>query len=221
MAVIKAIVFDMDGLMVDSEPLARLAWEAVLARYGCRLDTATYGRMIGLRIEDSSQLVREKFGLEVAPAELADQKTVEMASLLMQGVPIMPGLMELIQAVKRRQIPWAVATSSRQAYAQMVLEQLGLSDSCQAIATGDQVIHGKPAPEIYQLAAKKLGVEPNVCLALEDSVPGGQAAVAAGMYLVAVPGDHAEAADFAFAHRVYSSLKQVVAQLDHLLARPD
>jgi HAD superfamily hydrolase (TIGR01509 family) len=217
MVVIKAIVFDMDGLMVDSEPLARQAWETVLARYGCQLDAETYGRMIGLRTEDSSRLVRDRYDLAVSPADLGAQKTAEMAGLLDQGVPVMPGLPELIQVVNERQIPWAVATSSRLAYAQTILDQLGLRDSCRAVAAGDQVAHGKPAPDIYLLAANRLGVNPQSCLALEDSVPGGRAAVAAGMVLAAVPGPQADAADFAFADHVFPSLRQVADALDHLL----
>jgi beta-phosphoglucomutase-like phosphatase (HAD superfamily) len=89
------------------------------------------------------------------------------------------------------------------------LAQLGLTDNCQAVAAGNEVPQGKPAPDIYLLAASRLNISPDHCLALEDSVPGGRAAVSAGMTLAAVPNGHTTPNDFPFAHHIFPSLNEV------------
>jgi HAD superfamily hydrolase (TIGR01509 family) len=211
----QAIVFDMDGLMVDSEPVARRGWEIVLASYGWELDQLTYERMVGRRLEESAAIVIEAFDLLVSPEALGDLKEQHMARLRAEGLPVMPGLHRLVGYLNEQHIPWAVATSSRRQYALDVLTQLGLSDSCGAVAAGNEVLHGKPAPDIYLLAAERLNVAPQYCLALEDSVPGGMAALAAGMTLAAVPNGHTKAADFPFAHYVFDSLNDVIPLLKY------
>jgi HAD superfamily hydrolase (TIGR01509 family) len=130
----------------------------------------------------------------------------------------MPGLNEIVSAIERRSIPWGVATSSRRSYAIDILDQLGLLDSCQAIAGGDEVPKGKPSPDLYLLAAARLKMPPKVCLALEDSVPGAKAALLANMTVVGVPSGHTSKDDLRFAHHVFSSLSEVAANLDSLLA---
>jgi HAD superfamily hydrolase (TIGR01509 family) len=206
----QAIVFDMDGLMVDSEPVARRGWEIVLATYGRELSQETYERMVGLRLEESAAIVVNTYDLPIAPGELADIKETEMTRLRAEGLPVMPGLHRLVDHLNGQGIPWAVATSSRRRYALDVLAQLSLTDTCRAVAAGNEVKQGKPAPDIYLLAAERLNVAPEQCLALEDSVPGGRAAIAAGMTLAAVPYGHTTTADFPFAHYILDSLNDVI-----------
>jgi HAD superfamily hydrolase (TIGR01509 family) len=214
---LKAIIFDLDGLMVDSEPLSRQAWEEVLGEYGRNLSDNVYHQLIGLRLEDSARLIQEGLALPVAAAELARQKEEAWVQIWTKGVPAMPGLHELHEEIRRLGLPWAVATSSRRAYAEAILTQLGLRQRCTAIAAGNEVAHGKPAPDLYLLAAERLNITPARCLALEDSVPGCQAAVAAGMVVAAVPGGHNTAADFGFAHYVFDSLADVAGRLSEIL----
>jgi beta-phosphoglucomutase-like phosphatase (HAD superfamily) len=123
-----------------------------------------------------------------------------------------------MRELQSRQMPWGVATSNRRAFATQVLQQLGLWSTCKSLTTGQDVQHGKPAPDIYLLAAERMTVSPEFCLALEDSVPGAQAARAAGMVTIAIPGSHEEAEAFDFANFVYSSLGDVARDLDMLLA---
>jgi HAD superfamily hydrolase (TIGR01509 family) len=209
----KAIVFDMDGLMVDSEPIARRGWEIILASFGSALEEHVYEQMVGLRLEDSAKIVQSTYNLPISALDLSQRKEKVMVSLRAAGMPVMPGLHQLVSCLNERNLPWAVATSSRRHYALDVLAQLGLTDHCRAVAAGNEVAQGKPAPDLYLLAAERLNMAPEHCLALEDSVPGGKAAVAAGMTLAAIPNGHTKAADFPFAHYVLDSLNEVPAIL--------
>ncbi len=214
----RAVIFDMDGLMVDSEPLSRQAWDEVLRDYDRRMDDLTYHRIVGQRTQDSARIVRDAYDLPLTADDLTAAKTARWETIWRRGLPAMPGLMALHDALAARRVPWAVATSSPRVYAEAVLQQLGLTPTRGAIAAGDEVVHGKPAPDIYLLAAERLGITPEQCLALEDSVPGARAAQAAGMRVVAIP-NGVPPERFAFADYVLRSLTEVAEQLDALLAR--
>ncbi|KPK13272.1 MAG: hypothetical protein AMJ56_02680 [Anaerolineae bacterium SG8_19] len=216
---IQAIIFDMDGLMVDTEPLARRSWEMVLNEFGQHLDELAFHQMIGLRRLDGARLVLKKLDLDLSPDELLERKEKYLAKILAGGIPIMPGLERLVEELKQRDIPWAVATSSPISYADLIIRDLGLAMDCQAIASGDEVQHGKPAPDVYLLASERLAVSPENCLALEDSIPGVKAALAAGMLTVAVPNDHTDADAFSLADYVFPSLNEVADGIDRLLSR--
>ncbi|MGD2050315.1 MAG: HAD family phosphatase, partial [Chloroflexota bacterium] len=109
---IQAIIFDLDGLMVDTEPLARRSWEMVLNDFGKRLDEPTFQQMIGLRRMDSAILVLEKLDLDLPPDELLERKEIYLAELLANRIPTMPGLRRLVEELKQHKLPWGVATSS-------------------------------------------------------------------------------------------------------------
>ncbi|MCA9976072.1 MAG: HAD family phosphatase [Anaerolineales bacterium] len=203
--------------MVDTEPLAQRAWQQVLTAYGYTLDDALYAQMIGRRTDQSAQMLLDACPLPLTAVELIQRKTEAFVAIRAAGVPMMPGLPELVAALAARDIPWGVATSSPQAHALATLRQLQWEDVCQAVAAGDEVTQGKPAPDIYLLAAARMGMAPERCLALEDSAPGCEAALAAGMQVVAVPNGFTKMADFSFVPLVVDSLHDVVAQLDVLV----
>lgn len=212
-----AIIFDMDGLMVDTEPLSRRAWEQVIAPFGAALTDAVYGRMIGRRSSEAAQILLDAVQIPLTAEELVREKTAVFNQILAQGVPIMPGLMALHAEIARRGLPWAVATSSSRHHAQQILTQLGLLERCSALAGGDEVANGKPAPDIYLLAAERLGIAPHHCLALEDSATGCKAAAAAGTKVVAVPNGTTKMGTFSCAHHVFPDLNRVANSLDALL----
>ena len=214
MSQLKAIVFDMDGLMVDSEPLSQQAWDEYLRPYGHQLTEEIVSQIIGLRADVSTPTIKEMFGLPEAVPVIIEKRAAIYSQIRANGVPVMPGLMKLHAEIARRQIPWAVATSSPRHHAEEILQQLGLQDRCQAIAAGSEVTHGKPHPEIYQLAAARLGISPEYCLALEDSGPGSLAAARAGMTVIAIPNAQTKTANFSHVNYLYSSLHEVVANLD-------
>ncbi|VAW31893.1 hydrolase, haloacid dehalogenase-like family, partial [hydrothermal vent metagenome] len=184
---LSAIVFDMDGLMVDSEPLSQQAWDDYLRPFGHRLSEETVQSIIGFRSDISTPIIKEMFSLPESVPQIIANRAAIYSKIRANGVPTMSGLYTLHAEIARRKIPWAVATSSPRAHAVEILQQLGLLQQCRAIAGGDEVGDGKPAPDLYLLAAERLGIAPQSCLALEDSGPGSQAAVAAGMTAIAIP----------------------------------
>jgi len=212
-----AVLFDMDGLMVDTEPLARRAWGRVVAPFGATVGDELYRLMLGRRTSESAQLVWEALRPPVSPEELAARKTTEFLSSLESGVPVMPGLWALLARIEALGLPWAVATSTPRPVAEVVLGKLGVTGRYDALACGDEVARGKPAPDIFLLAAERLGVAPAACLVLEDSAAGCAAAAAAGMRVIAVPTELTRHEAFVCARAIYPSLEEVAADLEELL----
>ena len=211
---VKAVIFDLDGLMVDTEPLSQQAWAQAIAPYGHTLDEATYQRMIGLRSDESVQIILQTFALPLTATQLRTHKDDQYRQIRAAGIPTMPGLWPLLEAIEAQALPWGVATSSPRAQAQEILTQLNLTNRYHTLVGGDEAPHGKPAPDIYLLAAERLNVAPDHCLALEDSLPGSQAALAAGMITVVVPNGRS-AADFPHAHHILPSLHEVIPLLNY------
>jgi HAD superfamily hydrolase (TIGR01509 family) len=215
---LNTIIFDLDGLMVNTEPVSRQAWNAFLQPYGPPITNEMQSQIIGLRGDVSAAKIRSWYNLPLSIEEILTQRRAIYDRLLGNGVPAMPGLYALHAEIAQRGMRWGVGTSSPRHHAEKVLKLLGLAERCSAISGGDEVAHGKPAPDIYQLTLQRMDVHPGQCLALEDSEPGSRAAVAAGMRTVAVPHGETVASDFSHAYAVYASLTAVVANLDQLLA---
>ena len=213
----RAFVFDFDGLMADSEPLAEWAWNQVLAPYGHQLDDETLRAILGLRLPDSARFLCQHFDLPISPAEAAAGRDRVFLQAAPDRLRACAGLYPLLDELARHNVPTAVASSGHRRYLDLGLGALGLSGRFQAIAAGDEVAHGKPAPDVYLLAAERLGVPPAACIALEDAPLGVDAARAAGMVCIAVPHPRTAAANFA-AHWVMASLEEVLQALDGLLA---
>ncbi len=213
---VQAIIFDLDGLMVDSEALAKEAWRKVLQRYGHELDTSTIHDLLGLQLADSSRLVWERFRPPISAEQLATEKDRLFLEMVSGNLRPMPGLYDLLDAVDERRLLRAIATSSRSNYAAVALESIGV-DGFAAVVTADLVKAGKPAPDIYLAAAKMLDLPPSACIALEDSPNGVQAAQSAGMRCVAVPNAMAAATDLGAADWLYPSLRAVASDLDILI----
>lgn len=219
MSHITAAILDLDGLMADSEPLAEWAWKQILARYGYKLDPQTFQGMQGLRVSDSAALLCTRFALPISPEEAQ----AERERLVLEAIPARlqakPGLYELLDALEARHLSLGIATSASLAHTRLSLQTLGIAGRFRAIVAGEEVAKGKPAPDLYLTAADRLGVSPARCLALDDSPLGIEAAIAAGMFPVAVPTPWTASLEFNGC-RVFPSLHQVTAALDELLSEP-
>ena len=203
---IKAVVFDLDGLMFNTEDVFNRTGRELLRRRGKELTDAVLSRMMGRRANEAFQVMKDMCELtESIPVLRAESQEI-FDSLLEIHLAPMPGLFELLEQIESRGLPKGVATSSGRTYLINMLERFSLRDRFEPLLAAEDVTHGKPHPEIYLTAAEKLGVEPAEMLVLEDSETGTRAAAAAGAVAVSVPHVHSQSHDFSVATHVVSSL---------------
>jgi len=186
MQALDAVVFDKDGLLIDSEAVSHRAWELAVADLGLVMTQKIYLSLLGRSRADVEVILTETYGSPGADIRAAHDhhfKTIEET----EGIPVKTGARELIAALHDRNVPMAVATSSCAPHAQHQLEQLQLLNFFETVVTGNQIQNGKPQPDIYQEAARRIGQNPDRCLALEDSDPGVLAASRAGMKVIHIP----------------------------------
>jgi pseudouridine 5'-phosphatase len=187
---LRAVVFDLDGLIANTEDLYEKAGEAVLARRGKTYDAPLREQMMGRPVADALQIMIACHSLSDPLEALMCECKDEMLALVTTSLEAMPGLYDLLDELQTANMPIAVATSGPREYAQHVLTQLKVIERLRFVLTADDIRHGKPDPEVYLLAATKLQLPPAQMMVLEDSGNGCRAAVAAGAYAVAVPNRH-------------------------------
>lgn len=183
-----AVLFDMDGLMLDTERMARGAWTRALAEKGFVLHGDDYLQLLGRTSADAESILGALFGPKLPFREVFDlrQKYYD-ADIDENGIAIKPGLSELLGFLEERNIPKAVASSTPGWFIQHKLNLVGLAHRFSVCIGGDSVLHGKPAPDLFLSAARLLNVAPADCLVFEDSEAGVRAAHAAHMLPVMVP----------------------------------
>lgn len=181
-----AVLFDMDGLLIDSEPTWFQAEVDMLAGYGYSLSPEHYPQVLGKPLEVSTAYLLNLTGRPVSPADFADGIERAMIARLADGVPMMPGAKELLVALEAADIPLALVSASSRRIVDACLPVIG-RDHFRFTVSGDDVERGKPSPDPYLKAAALLGVDPRDCAVLEDSPTGTLAGHAAGCRVVAVP----------------------------------
>jgi HAD superfamily hydrolase (TIGR01509 family) len=184
---VTAVILDMDGLMFDTEPLARAAWRHAMADYGYVLEDDVYLRAVGRTVGGACAVFVEALGGATPIAEIEAAKEKYLRELLLPGPPLKPGLFALLDGLAAARLAAAVASSTARREVDRRLAQVGIRERFAAIAGGDEVSRGKPYPDLFLLAARGLGADPVSCVVLEDSAPGIMAAVAAGMKAIMVP----------------------------------
>lgn len=211
-----AVIFDMDGLMLDTEPMARRAWELAMGEWGRAIPEPVYLRVVGR----SRRAVQEIF-LEALGPNLPIDAITERVQILLEeafsreGVPVKPGLAELLATLERRKIPAAVASSTYRRAVLARLSQAGLGSGFEVVVGGDEVVLSKPSPDLFLEACRRLSLPPGECVVLEDSEAGIRAAHAAGAIPLMVP-DMAPPTEEAkrLALRIFHSLREVRVFLD-------
>ncbi len=177
-----AVIFDMDGLMFDTENLTIPFWEVAGKPFGYNITYDIVLRMVGISAEKARLVMQEEFGDDFPYDAIRDEfRKIVQKEVEKNGVPLKPGLLFLLDRLSAAKIPLGVATSSRNATAVNMLTKAGIIDRFAALTCGDEVTNGKPAPDIFLLAAKKLGQPPSACVGFEDSPPGLQGLHAAGI----------------------------------------
>jgi putative hydrolase of the HAD superfamily len=210
---IKAVIFDLDGLMIESESIAYQVWCEVLGPYGKNFTEEIYHNVIGRGPLESVEYLIEILGLPLSPQELLETYWSERTERVCRDVSPAPGLLDLMQFLMDRGLVLGVASNSPSKYVLKVLEAMGLVEYFGCVRCREDVVQGKPSADVYLAAAACLEVDHERCLALEDSPIGLQAALNAGMRCIVVPNEDLKGEDFSGAEGRFGSLSGVLAAL--------
>jgi HAD superfamily hydrolase (TIGR01509 family) len=183
---VEAVIFDLDGLLVDSEAV----WDEVRKRFteenGGRWHESAQRDMMGMSSVEWSRYVHDRLGVRMEPERISREVADRVAELYREHLPLLPGAVEAVRALATKW-PLGVASSSNRHVIDLVLEEAGIADAFRATVSSEEVGAGKPAPDVYLEAARRLDVDPSTCVAIEDSTNGIRSADAAAMTVIAVP----------------------------------
>jgi HAD superfamily hydrolase (TIGR01509 family) len=184
--VIEAVVFDMDGVLIDSEPVWERVRRKLVAEHGGRWPDDAQDRMMGMSTAEWSRYISEEFGVGLTPERVAELVIAAMTAEYRTHLPLLPGAVGAVRGLSAR---WrlAVASSAPKSLIEAVLDASGLRQAFAASVSSEEVARGKPAPDVYLEATARLGIAPDRCAAVEDSSNGLRSAAAAGLAVIAVP----------------------------------
>ncbi len=217
-----AVIFDLDGVILDTEGISYDAWKRAVADFGAVLEEDIYHKIVGLRIEDIEEILHSSFGADFPIHQAGKRRSQYIRQHIAEhGVKVKPGVRELLDFLDKAKFARAIATSSSRLLAMRKLARSNLADRFDAVICGDDVQNGKPAPDIFLQAAKRLDTTAEQCLVFEDSENGVRAAHAAGMTTILVP-DLKQPSDeiMQLADRVFPSLREVIPFLQECFDGP-
>lgn len=209
---IKAVIFDHDGVIVNTEYLISKAWEYIIRKHNKKPILTEEGlfHTQGLKARDNWKQLREKYGIEDSDFELSFQdRTNYYLKLLEKNAKPVPGLLILLKILKKENIKMAIASNALKIAIDTVVKHLKIKDFFNIIVNAENLKRGKPFPDIFLLAAEKLKVSPKDCLVIEDTAIGVEAAKNAGMKAIAVPTIYTKNQDFSKADLIVNSLKEI------------
>lgn len=185
---VAAVVFDLDGVLVDSEQLWDSARRELVDERGGTWRGDATRTMMGMSAPEWSRYVREELAVDLEPQAISAAVVERLERLYRERLPLLPGAREAVLAASERR-PLGLASSSNREIIDLVLELAGLDRCFTATVSSEEVAHGKPAPDVYLEAARRLGIAPTECAAVEDSTNGLRSAAAAGMTVIAIPNE--------------------------------
>ena len=183
---VAAVIFDLDGVLVDSESAWGEIRERFTKREGGSWRREAVREMQGMSSTEWSRYMRDRLEVPLAPEDISSRVADEVAGLYRERLPLLPGAIQAVRSLAARW-PLAVASSANRGLIDLVVELAGLEDSFRATVSSEEVGRGKPAPDVYLEAARRLGVDPAECVAVEDSTNGIRSAHEAGMAVIAIP----------------------------------
>jgi len=186
---VRAVVFDLDGVVVDSEQVWDEVREQLARERGGRWHERAQADMMGMSSTEWSRYMHDVIGLDDSPEQINGEVVRRLLERYRESLPLLPGAVEAVERLAEAW-PLGVASSSNREVIDAVLDEAGLAGFFRATVSSEEVERGKPAPDVYLEAARRLGVEPNTCAAVEDSRNGIHSARAAGMRVIAIPNPH-------------------------------
>lgn len=184
----KAFIFDMDGVLFDTERMCLDSWKPIAEKYNISNFDEVFARCIGTNESATRQICLDYYGPDFPYDEYAREAGLIFHQMIDENGPVLkPGVKELLEFLKTQNYKIGLASSTKKASVEKYLKQAGIREYFQVLATGDMIVHSKPDPEIYLLACEKLGVKPENAYAVEDSFNGVRAGVSAGIKTFMVP----------------------------------
>ena len=205
-----ALIFDLDGVLIDSEGVWDAARREVALQHSGRWPPDAQRTMMGMSSTEWSAYMHDELGVVLDPTQISQTVVSRLKELYQQRLPLMPGAQDTVISFSRRW-PLGLASSANRPILELVLDLAGLTDRFAATVSSEEVPHGKPAPDVYLETARRIGIEPTACIAVEDSSNGIRSAATAGMRVIAVPNQQFPPTDEALelADDVLASLEQL------------
>jgi len=218
---VAAVIFDLDGVLVDSEAAWDQARRRVVARHGGHWAPDATRAMMGMSSPEWAAYLRDELGVDASVAVIVAEVVALLEAQYVERLPLLPGAVDAVRMLAGR---WSLglASSSNRPIIEHFLDASGLRPCFAVTVSSEEVAHGKPAPDVYVEAARRLGVAPKVCVAVEDSTNGIRSAATAGMRVIAVPNaEFPPAADaVAQAAAVVTTVRDVTVELVEAVSRP-
>ena len=215
---IKALILDMDGLMIDSERLYFQTEREMARKFHKTVEDKTLWKMMGRNPIESMEIFVKEVGLSLSPEEALGMRNLIMRNKLKTDLKPMPGLHHILDAFSGR-LKMAVCTGAQKEFLDIVVDQLGIRNRFDVLQSSEKIRKGKPDPEIYLKTCSQLKLSPQDCVVLEDSSNGALAGNRAGCYVIAVPSEYTREQDFHFADLVAKDLFQAEIHITSLLKK--
>lgn len=209
LSMIETIIFDMDGVIIDSEPLWEKAEIELINQHGKTYSNLYRKNIIGLNQKDSVSLLKKTFNLHASLEDIVEQRKEILIDLYKKELEVFPGINRLLEEVRSYGYKTGLASGSPGSVINFVLEKFGLQNYFSAVVSGDSATEGKPSPEIYLKTAEILSSRPKNCIAIEDSVNGVISVKNAGMFCIAVPHPDLDIKLYGSADIIYKNISEI------------